>query len=449
MKLLPEFIAFNVAQNLFNKGSKLIVACSGGCDSVVLAHLLHQANIQIVLAHCNFQLRGEEANEDEKFVKEFAKAMNIPFHVIHFETEKFATENKLSIQQAARQLRYEWFEQLRIELKFDGIATAHHLNDSIETVFINLVRGTGIAGMTGIAAKNEKIIRPLLFANRNTIENYAAENNLNFRTDSSNHSDDYLRNKIRHHLIPLLNEMNPAFEKTMQKNIQHFEQTEQLYQTEWKKKLKKIVQQKNDEYWIAVKPLLHLPAASTILTEALKPFGFNTSQAEDIFNNLEAQSGTTYLSQDFRLIKHKDFWIVSNKTAQKNSIIVVEQNQSKSATTFGDFHFEILDWNNDSKISTDANIALLDARNIAFPLCIRAWQQGDYFYPLGMKRKKKKLSDFFIQQKLSLPQKEKVQLVCMNDYIIWIAGMRVDERFKITATTKKILKITFTAKNIR
>ena len=419
------------------------MACSGGCDSIVLAHLFQQTNIQIVLAHCNFQLRGDEANEDEKFVNQFAKLLQVPFHVIHFETEKFANENKLSIQQAARQLRYEWFEQLRKELNFNYIATAHHLNDSIETVFINLIRGTGIAGLTGIAKHNKKIIRPLLFANRNEIENYAAENNLKFRTDSSNLTDDYLRNKIRHHLLPLLNEMNPTFEKTMQKNILHFEQAEDLYQVELNKKLRKIVQQKNKEYWIAVKPLLHLSSASTILFEALKPFGFNVSQAEEVFLNLNAQSGKTFLAENYRLIKHQDFWIVAEKESEKNSVIVVEQNQAKATTSLGDFHFEILDWNAQSKISTDENIAMLDAKNISFPLCIRHWQQGDYFYPLGMNKKKKKLSDFFVQQKLSLSQKEKVQLICNNDYIIWIAGMRVDERFKIKPNTKKVLKITF------
>ena len=441
MNLISRFIDFNATHQLFNNGDGVIVACSGGCDSMVMAHLFYQQKIKILLAHCNFQLRGKEANGDENFVKQQAEAWQIPFHAIHFDTEKFAAENKMSIQQAARKLRYDWFEKLLVENNCTKIATAHHLNDNIETVFINLIRGTGMAGLTGIAAQNKKIIRPILFATRKEIENYAAENNLDFRTDSSNHSDDYLRNKIRHHVVPLMQEMNPNFENTMAQNIFNFKEANELVDVALPQKLKKIIVQKKEEWFINLKLLYHQPAAATLLYEAVKPFGFNTSQAFEIFNNKNSISGTTYFSATHRLLKHQQTWVISKINEQKKTVEYIDEQTKKVVLEHGKLTIEKIKWTAENKISTDNSIALLDAKNIAFPLTLRSWKTGDYFYPLGMNRKKKKLSDFFVQQKLSLIEKEKTLLLCSGQHILWVVGRRMDERYKITTATKNVLKV--------
>ncbi|MFM2049241.1 MAG: hypothetical protein RI955_1789, partial [Bacteroidota bacterium] len=320
-KRLIEFIA---AQKLFSATEKIIVACSGGCDSVLLSILLHQLNYKIAVAHCNFKLRGDEANEDEQFVKTLAEQLKIDFHVVHFDTEKYAIENKLSIQQAARNLRYEWFEKLRIEIGFDKIATAHHLNDSIETTFINLIRGTGIAGLTGISSRNENIVRPLLFAERNELEEYAKQNSIPFRTDSSNLNDDYTRNKIRHQIIPLLKEINPSFEKTMQKNIERFAATENIFAASIQRKISKAIVKNKTEWRINLKLIHHHFAYSTLLFEMLKPFGFNASQVDSIVEAKELKSGAEYFSEKFRMVLHQHFLIITDNKPKENSVLFIE-----------------------------------------------------------------------------------------------------------------------------
>jgi tRNA(Ile)-lysidine synthase len=435
-KRLNEFI---VTQKLFSANEKIIVACSGGCDSVVLSVLLHKLNYKIVLAHCNFQLRGDEANGDEQFVKSLAEQLKIDFHVVHFDTEKYATENKLSIQQAARNLRYEWFEKLRTEIEFDKIATAHHLNDSIETTFINLIRGTGMAGLTGISSRNGKIIRPLLFANRNEMEEYATQNNILYRTDSSNLNDDYTRNKIRHQIIPMLKEINPSFEKTMQKNIERFAATENIFAASVQRKIGKALVHNKTEWRINLKLIHHHFAYSTLLFEMLKPFGFNASQVDDIVEAKELKSGAEYFSEKYRMVLHQHFLIITENKLVDNSVIIIPQNQEKVELPNAILKIKKIDWLAEMKFENDKNIAMIDAKNIVFPLVLRRWKQGDYFYPLGMNRKKKKLSDFFTQQKLSKVDKEKAWLLCSGDYILWVLGMRQDERFTITAQTTKTI----------
>ncbi|MEN9523611.1 MAG: hypothetical protein RL065_1988 [Bacteroidota bacterium] len=440
-KRLNEFIA---KQKLFSANEKIIVACSGGCDSVVLAVLLYQLNYKIVLAHCNFQLRGDEANGDEQFVKLLAEQLKIDFHVICFDTEKYAVENKLSIQQAARNLRYEWFEKLRLEIGFDKIATAHHLNDSIETTFINLIRGTGIAGLTGISSKNNKIVRPLLFADRNEIEQCAKQNNISFRTDSSNLNDDYTRNKIRHQIIPLLKEINPSFEKTMLKNIERFTAVENIFEASVHRKINKALVKLGNEWKINLKLIHHHLAYSTLLFEMLKPFGFNASQVDDIVEAKELKSGAEYFSEKYRMVLHQHFLVITENKPIDNSVIFIQQHQEKAELQNELLKIKVSDRLGELKFDDNKNMAMMDFKNITFPLVVRRWKQGDYFYPLGMNKKKKKLSDFFTQQKLSKVDKEKVWLLCSGDYILWVIGMRQDERFKVTEQTKQIIKFEIT-----
>jgi tRNA(Ile)-lysidine synthase len=441
MKLEKKLENFIEKHKLFASTDKIIVACSGGCDSVLLSILLHQIKYKIVLAHCNFQLRGDEANADEEFVKQLAKQLNIEFYSTKFDTEKYATEHKLSTQQAARNLRYDWFENLRNELQFDKIATAHHLNDSIETTLINLIRGTGIAGLTGISAKNKNIVRPILFATRNELEVYAAENNIQFRTDSSNLNDDYTRNKIRHQIIPILQTINPSFETTMQKNIERFTATENIFNASIQKKLGSTITQNKNEWLINLKLIHHHFAYSTLLFELLKPFGFNASQADSIVELKELKSGNEYFSEKFRMVLHQSQLIITEKKTENTSVIIVDENETNINLPNINILIEKLNWSTENKIEVDKNIGLIDSKKITYPIVLRHWKQGDYFYPIGMNKKKKKLSDYFTQQKLNTIQKEKTWLLCSGDYIVWVVGMRLDERFRVTEQTKQVLKL--------
>jgi tRNA(Ile)-lysidine synthase len=433
---------FITQHQLFSANEKIIVACSGGCDSVLLSILLHQLNYKIVLAHCNFKLRGDEANEDENFVKQLAQQLNTEFYSVHFDTEKYAQQNKLSIQQAARKLRYDWFEKLLVDLQFDKIATAHHLNDSIETVFINLIRGTGIAGLTGIAAKKNHIVRPLLFATRNELETYAAIHKINFRTDSSNLNEDYTRNKIRHQIIPILQTINPSFETTMQKNMDRFATTENIFTASIHKKIQSAITQNNNEWRINIKLIHHHFAFATLLFELLKPFGFNASQVDSIITAKELKSGNEYFSEQYRMVLHQHQLIITLKNIAHNSVIIVDENEANITLSNSTIGIEKINWSAENKIDAAKNVGLIDAKKITYPLIFRHWKQGDYFYPIGMNNKKKKLSDYFTQLKLNTFQKEKTWLLCSGDYIVWVVGMRLDERFKVTEQSKQVLKLT-------
>jgi tRNA(Ile)-lysidine synthase len=437
LKRLNQFIVTN---SLCNKGDKIIVACSGGADSVVLANALHHAGYTIALAHCNFQLRGKESDEDEAFVKQLSASLNIQFFCIKFNTKAFATDNNLSIQESARKLRYDWFEQLRNEIKFHKIAVAHHANDSVETSLINLIRGTGINGLKGIEAKNGRIIRPLLFAQRSEIEQFAAINHLNFRTDSSNLSNDYLRNAIRNSIIKAIENEQPSFQKIMLQNIQNFNAASKIYNQEIEKKRKSILKQLGNQCKISLPSVINYHSSSTLLFELIYPFGFNHSQALDILSN-KIQSGKVFLSATHRAIIHQKNLLIT-EIAQPNADFYTANNATDVVTlSNGSLLFKEVKYTQETLKATDEFTALLDAKHIKFPLIIRKWQQGDYFYPFGMNGKKKKLSDFFTSKKISLIEKENTWLICSNQHILWVVGMRIDERFKITEATKNILKI--------
>ncbi len=454
MHLLQNFTDFIDKENLFQTKDKLLLAVSGGVDSVVLCELCKQAAYDVVIAHCNFQLRGEESERDEKFVKELARKYGIEIFVKKFETQKYAEENKISIQVAARQLRYEWFNFLignkqyaKSKEEIDNrqlpiancIVTAHHANDNIETLLMNFFKGTGISGLRGILPKNGKIIRPLLFAKKEELLSFANENSLAFVEDSSNESDKYTRNYCRHQLIPIIKEIFPQVEDNIINNLVRFQDIEILYQQSILLHKKKLLEKKGEEIHIPVLKLLQVESQVTIIYEIIKAFGFTASQTVEVIKLLTTDSGKYIRSLTHRVFKNRKWLIIAplNNIIAEN-IVIDNANCSVNFKT-GKLKFEEFS-SNDLSLANDHSIAQLDADEILYPLLLRKWKQGDYFYPLGM-NKKKKLSRFFIDQKLSITEKENIWVLEMNKKIIWVVGKRIDDRFKITPKTKTILKI--------
>ncbi|MCW3084677.1 MAG: tRNA(Ile)-lysidine synthetase [Bacteroidetes bacterium] len=434
--MLQSFLDHIRKQQLFDPSARILLTVSGGIDSVVMCELFHKAGIDFGIAHCNFQLRGDESNDDETFVEQLAEKYSVSFHVAAFDTSTFAKKNKLSVQLAARQLRYEWFESIRKQYNYTCIATAHHRDDSVETFLINLIRGTGIAGLHGILPKQGNIIRPLLFTNKEEISAFAKKHKLKHREDSSNASDKYLRNKIRHSIIPLLQELNPAIGKNIAEDIGRLRNVELIYKKEIEKKRKKIIVVEGKTETILIRELLKLNPLETYLYEFLKPYHFNGDAVENIIRALDGRSGKQFLSDTHRLVKDRDVLLI--EALQMNPEKISIKKSTKIADVNGQqLVFKIQTRNAKFKIPVSKNTAAIDLEKLKFPLEIRKWEKGDAFQPIGMKGKKL-LSDFFIDQKLSLIEKENVRLLISDNKIVWLIGYRMDERFKITEKTSKV-----------
>jgi tRNA(Ile)-lysidine synthase len=435
----------------FLKGEKLLVACSGGIDSMVLTDLLFKLDYQIELAHCNFHLRGKESDLDEKFVIDTAKDLQIPIHTISFDTKNYAAKNNISIQMAARNLRYTWFENLLREKKLNYLLTAHHADDNLETFLINFSRGTGLEGLTGIPEVNGKSIRTLLPFSRKEIEQYAKENNITWREDQSNKENKYLRNKLRHDIIPLLKELNPSFLNSFNKTVGHLQGSNQILKDrieELKKEIQ-IIDGEDLKFKIQHLKLLNIPKA--YLFELLKQYGF--TEWGSILDLLNAESGKQMISKTHRLLKDRDYLIVSplnlrNKQSEQYAINESTTNLKidNSPDNSNDINLSFQQLNPEkinlaSIKKTDLNTVFIDKNMLKFPLFVRKWNNGDYFYPIGLKGRKK-LSKYFKDEKMSLIEKECIWLLCSENKIVWIIGKRPDDRFKITDETKNILKIT-------
>ena len=419
----------------FLQGKKLLLAVSGGLDSMVLVHLFQQLNYEIVVLHCNFQLRGLESFEDQQFIQEYSNTNAIPFVFTQFDTEAFAADCKVSIQVAARELRYSWFyEQLAIQ-KGDFILTAHHADDNLETFLINLSRGTGLEGLTGIPAQNEKVIRPLLSFSRQQMEEYASVNKLKWREDSSNASDKYLRNKIRHHLVPLLKELNPNFISSFEKTQSFLSEAQELVDDAAIMVYQQVAREEGEDIYFDLVRLLQLPNYSSYLYQWLKEFGFTAW--DDIYELVTSQSGKQVVAPYFRLIKDRDCLILSPLPSQENQQeFEIESVESKVKFPLN-LVFSIV-----SKIGVASNSTIfVDQDKLVFPLTLRHWNEGDVFQPFGMEGKSKKVSKLFKDEKLSLIAKEKVWLLCSNNQVVWVVGIRQDERFKIDPNSKNLLKI--------
>lgn len=437
--MLRKLIRHIEKEELFGRNEKLLVAVSGGLDSVVLLYLLHKMEMNCVVAHCNFRLRAEDSDGDEFFVKELAKKHNFPINTITFETTEYAKEKGISIEMAARDLRYEWFESIRQENDCKYILTAHHADDVIETVLINLARGTGIHGLTGIKAKKDRLIRPLLPFSRDELKAYAEENALNYREDYTNAQTDFVRNKIRHQIIPVLQEINPGIQKTMNENVARFSDVELIYNNEISNKKLTLVDQKDDKLLISVSDLKNLPANNSHLFELLKPYGFHFRDVANIIESLDAISGKLFYSEKYQLLRDREYLVLTEMEEKEYGEYDLSENGHIKINKKS-FHCEIFERIADFKFSTNPQIACFDADKLSFPLILRKWQEGDVFHPIGMKGRKK-ISDYFIDNKFSLSDKEAAWLLVSGDDIVWLVGHRMDDRFKITKKTQTICQI--------
>lgn len=414
-----------------------LAAVSGGRDSVVLAELLHRGGYCFEIAHCNFHLRGDECDRDEQFVRRLASAYGVPCHVAQFDTEAYASEKKLSTEMAARELRYGWFEQIRQERGLDRIAVAHHRDDAIETFFINLLRGAGLAGLCGMKAENGHVVRPMLHISREEIDRFVAEEKLEYVDDRTNATDLYLRNRIRHQLVPLMRELNPSFDSVMGQNLKNLCDANEIYQNTVATILGDIITHRQDGIdEIAIADIEKLSPQSTLLFELLRPYGFNADTVGEILAGLNGESGRQWLSSSsatsggathYQLVKDRETLQITPVSRQEQQPgLIVSALMPRETVTI---------------LKTDKETILCDADLLKQPLTLRHWHDGDRFYPFGM-RGSRLVSDYFTDQKLSTIEKQRQWLLCDADgRIVWIVGMRADNRFAITEKTKEVVRI--------
>lgn len=426
----------HLSQNLsFLTNKRLLLAISGGIDSMVMLDLFKKSGFEIAIAHCNFQLRGQESKGDQAFIEKYSEENNIPLFITQFDTKAFAEDFKLSIQVAARELRYKWFYELLESNHYDYVLTAHHADDNIETFLINLSRGSGLEGFTGIPIQNDKTVRPLLNFGREEILNYARQHAIKWREDSSNASDKYLRNKIRQEIVPVLKSLNPNLLPSFQNTVENLQQAMSLVDDASRIVYRKVVLDEENQKKINLKELLQLPNYKAYLYQWLNPFGFKAWN--DIYNLVGSQSGKQIFSEGFKLLKDRDHLILSPQGAiDKNEKYLIENNEKEV-----NFHIKL----SFCKVSTASNASnktiFVDQNKLKYPLVLKRWEEGDVFYPLGMNGKSKKVSKFFKDEKFSLIEKENTWLLCSDNQIVWIVGIRQDERFKIETTTKQIVQI--------
>lgn len=435
--MFQRFLQHISSEQLFVPSDTLLLAVSGGKDSMAMLHLFVKAKVNFAVAHCNFQLRDNAANEDEKFVRETCQQHQIPFHSIRFDTTNYAQTNKLSTQMAARELRYQWFETLLKENNYQVVATAHHKNDVAETMLINLVKGTGISGLHGIKAKNNKIIRPMLCFTSEEIQAFVEQEKIAFREDESNASVKYVRNKIRHQIIPELTTINPNLIETLYRSSIVFSETETILQQKIEEEKNKCVSNHHNGIKINIAVLLHLQPIHSYLFYFLQAFSFNIDDCRQIAAALSAEPGKVFYSPTHQLVKDRDYLFIS----------VIQKQQTEEYTITNLEDFSILPTqisvqrieNTAVRFKKNKQFAYLDEDQLTFPLRLRKWREGDFFIPFGMKGKKK-VSDFFIDEKYSILQKEAAWLLTdQKDNIVWIVNARIDQRYSVTEKTKTIL----------
>lgn len=445
--MLEKTKLFVEKYQLFNKGQKILLATSGGVDSMVLTHVLSKLGYTIVLAHCNFQLRDKDSEADQKFLKAFAKKNQLKIYTKKFKTTEISKKKKQSIQEVARDLRYNWLESIRVKYTCDFIATAHHLDDNIETLVFKLAKGTGIKGLRGILLKNGKIVRPLLEISKAEIFEYAQKHAIPFREDSSNKTLKYDRNRIRQKVVPELLKVNQGLYSTMQFHFEKFRNIDQFHENVINQYRKKLFHYKNEDIFIALPQLKSIQGFETLSYELLAPFGFNSTQVDNILDQKNLTETKVIENDNYRVLRDKKQLIISKNAEKSFSRILINKNSKKVHLNENQFlRVHHLPIGKLSKIVESNDYAYIDADKLNYPLIIRKPASSDYFYPFGMyqngKAKKKKVSKYFKDEKLSLYEREQSLLLASGTHIVWLIGGRLDDRFKITNATKSVLKLT-------
>ena len=437
--MLQKVSGFIESQNLCQPGNKILAAVSGGIDSVVLCEVLHQLKYDFAIAHCNFGLRAEDAEADQLFAKKLAKQYDVPFFTENFNTRTFAEQEKLSIQMAARTLRYQWFEQVRQQQGYDYIATAHHSNDLAETILLHLTRGTGIAGLHGIPAKNGHIIRPMLTVTKDDIYEYVTERKLIWREDVSNETTKYQRNKIRHEVIPVLKEINPSLEETMQQTAERVSHAESIVTAYIENLREQSIKEAENAWYVSLVPLQNATGLPVVLHELLRPFNFSYTVVLELVEALEGISGKQFDSPTHTLVKDRDQLVITPRNLSSFGSILI--NDGDTEVEAGNLYFKLKYVDADKyKLNTKPHVAALDADQLKFPLKLRTWQEGDWFVPLGMNGKKK-ISDFLIDKKVPANLKPQTLVLVSDQSIAWIVNQRLDNRFKVTDKTERVVEI--------
>jgi len=411
-------------EKLFSQKEKVLVALSGGADSVALLRILLSLGYTCEAAHCNFRLRGEESNRDEVFVRDLCQSLAVKLHITHFNTQSYAVEKHISIEMAARELRYNWFSEVREQSNCSVIAVAHHQDDSVETMLLNLIRGTGINGLLGIRPRNGNIVRPLLCVNRSEIITYLKQIEQVYVTDSTNLQDEYTRNKIRLNLIPLMQSINPSIKESLARTSNYLNEVAKIYTKGIAEGKERVITEKG----ILIDRLLKEASPQTLLYEILTPLGFNSAQVEDVFQSLGGQAGKLFMSNEWRVIKDRE-------------LLLIEAITNQDKVTPPTLKFEEKEYTPDFIISREKGIACFDADKLKQPLSIRKWRQGDTFVPFGMKGKKL-VSNYLTDRKLSIVVKEQQWVLCSDEKIAWLIGERTDNRFRIDDATKRIIIVT-------
>ncbi len=444
--MIRRFQQFIKSESLFGPGDQILVAVSGGVDSVVLCRLMHDAGYTFAIAHCNFSLRSAESDDDEKFVAGLAEKYKVPFFATRFNTGEAARNQGLSVQMAARNLRYAWFEKVSSENGYRCVATAHHLNDQVETFFINLLRGTGLAGLHGIIPLQGNVVRPMLFATRDEILDYARHKNLEWREDSSNLSTKYLRNQLRHEVIPSLERIDNNFARNLDSTIRRLRGTETVYRQKIDEGRSDLLEHYKEGYRILISYLQEFLPVETWLFEILRQFDFTEAVTREIAASLDGTETKVFLSTSHRLLRDHDYLLIQKLGEPAGSAdpeyIVYQTEQGIVSQLPAPINFRCHEAQG-FQLPDDQNLACFDFDKLQFPLVLRHWRKGDRMKPLGMKGSKK-LSDLFTDLKLSQSEKKNVWLLCSGKDIVWVAGLRIDEHYRITAATQKILVAEFT-----
>lgn len=434
IQALQDYIQREV---LFQSSDRLLLAVSGGVDSMLLAQLLWEAEYDLGIIHCNFQLRGAASDADEELVRSWAEEHQCPFYIRHFDTPQLVEQRTESIQSLARKLRYAFFEEIRKEAGYDYIVTAHHADDQVETMLLQLAKGCGIRGLRGMLPKNDrKVVRPLLFSSKSNIRSFAQLKQIPFREDASNQESYYQRNLLRQQVLPTLRQINPQLGQTFQANSQRFRETEWLYKQGIERLQKQLLRPQEDATALAIAQLEQIGAPISFLHEWLSPLGFSSEQIHQIWEGRTGKPGAQYQSEAHELLRDRGQWLLRSKTATGSRKVIRDQ-----SIQLPEGRLELHIQKPPFEFEKNPQVAYFDLEQLQFPLYLKHWEQGDTFAPFGMEGKHKKLSDFFIDEKYDRFQKEKQWLLCSGDAIIWVVGKRSDGRFKVQATTKMAVKI--------